>query len=476
MAAEKNNKENGKKAQIATPDQIENSIKELAMEAFTQTQQNGHNGVVPKRKHGLVWERYGNNFHLNRDTPRDEKLDVGVYYLKKSMTGFYLEKQFDEYTFPYKIYGQEKKLLDRILRTYKNTNGNLGAIFNGLRGTGKTVSAKQLCNMFKLPVILVNENLEGCHVYVNGIPQDIVVFIDEYEKIFEKESEMLTIMDGSINSVYRRTFLLTTNTLYVNDNLIQRPGRIRYVKTFKDLTPEITEELIDDILIHKEFKEPLIRFIANLEMITIDIVKAIIQEVNIHAEAPDEFADIFNVRRLTGKFNVFLVDKNKDDKDEEPIIRAIGSNFKSYDPLDYSYSNNEGFSLSMNGLGNFHITKSLDYNTVETNIYMSNIYSNYHEIVFNKLIELGYRPIFGDDNLRKSLSSPTGKKNQNKSAITAMNMVNDFKKLKNLKFEMVKDFMNQISFQNVIVRVESTYMYQKNFRKKYDSEYEYFSM
>ena len=76
---------------------------------------------------------------------------------------------------------------------------------------------------------------------------------------------MLSIMDGATNSEHRRVFLLTTNSLYINDNLLQRPGRIRYLKTFKDLTPEIIEEIVDDFLIYKEIPESDVFVLTNSE-------------------------------------------------------------------------------------------------------------------------------------------------------------------------------------------------------------------
>jgi len=116
-------------------------------------------------------------------------------------------------------------------------------------------------------------------------------------------------MDGAMNSEHRRLFMLTTNSLQVNENLIQRPGRIRYLKTFVDLLPAVVEEIIDDKLKHMKFKDEVIKFVSNLEIITVDIVSSIIDEVNIHEEAPNDFKDVFNVRKISGKYNIHKVDE-----------------------------------------------------------------------------------------------------------------------------------------------------------------------
>lgn len=255
-----------------------------------------------------VWYDYGNEFRLKEKAVQFDKLERAVYTIHQDIFGFYLEKESDEFTFDYKLYGLETKLVDRVLKSYHSKKtGNLGVLLNGLKGTGKSVSAKIISNKLNLPVILIAKELKeikNCHLFINSIPQNVVVFIDEYEKIFGQSSDMLTIMDGALNSDYRRVFLLTTNELTVDRNLIERPSRIRYLKKFSDLSPVIVAEIVDDILEHKELRESCIKFISSLETITVDIVKSVLEEVNIHEEAPEEFADLFNVKKLTGKFNI----------------------------------------------------------------------------------------------------------------------------------------------------------------------------
>jgi hypothetical protein len=138
------------------------------------------------------------------------------------------------------------------------------------------------------------------------IPQDIVIFIDEYEKIFGESDSMLGIMDGALTSKRRRLFLLTTNNLRVNENMLQRPSRIRYVKKFGDLSPEVVTEIVNDCLVHPELIEKTITFCSSLEQITVDIVKAVCEEVNIHHEDPENFADVFNVRKIPGFYSISI--------------------------------------------------------------------------------------------------------------------------------------------------------------------------
>jgi hypothetical protein len=258
-----------------------------------------------------VWNAEGKKLYLAYPSQEFEKLENAIYTVGLDDYGrFYLVKNSDGFTFNYKLYGLESELIARIIKTYEATNSNLGVLLNGLKGTGKTVSSKVIATQLNQPIILVDSHIKGIHTFLNSISQNITIFIDEYEKIFGDSSAMLTIMDGALNSEFRRVFLLTTNELYVEKNLIQRPGRIRYLKKFEDLKPAVVEEIVDDVLIHTQFKKECINFISNLETITVDIVKAIINEVNIHEEGPSAFESIFNVKKLKGRYNISMKDED----------------------------------------------------------------------------------------------------------------------------------------------------------------------
>jgi len=257
-----------------------------------------------------VWYNIQGGFYLmDRRSEPDLKLQNIVYELGLSQLGYYLEPISDKFHFPYKIYGLESKIIKRTITHYENTEyGNLGILLNGLKGTGKTVTAKNICNELNQPVILISRFIEGGSAFVNTIPQNITVFVDEYEKVYEESKEFLTIMDGSMNSAFRRVFILTTNTLHIDQNLIDRPSRIRYFQTFNDLSPEVVEEIVDDLLVHKELKDDCIKFIATLKIITVDIVKSILSEVNMFNESPFDFKDIFNITINTGTYDVVMTD------------------------------------------------------------------------------------------------------------------------------------------------------------------------
>lgn len=310
-----------------------------------------------------VWNADGNSLYLGYPSQEFEKLENVIY--KVSLDMFerpFLSKVADNFTFDYKLYGLETDFINRVIKTYNATdNGNLGILLNGLKGTGKTVSSKQIANSLNQPIIIVGENKPQYPPFLNGIPQNITIFIDEYEKTFGNASNMLTIMDGASNSEYRRVFLLTTNELRIESNMIQRPGRVRYLKTFDHLKPAVIKEIVDDILVHKQFTNDCIQFISSLETITVDIVKAVLNEVNIHEEAPTAFETIFNVKKLKGKYNVSI-------REEDGTLTEIASNIGVH-PRPMFNEGNVGYELEVDSVTVGEIVRVVNYNTVEVEPY-----------------------------------------------------------------------------------------------------------
>ena len=249
-----------------------------------------------------IWLQDGNVFSQGSATTvsHPEGLPKGIYEVKVSMTGFYLSKIAESFTFDYKLYGLNQKFIDYVLKTYKNTTGNLGVLLDGIKGTGKTVTAKELCNHLQLPVILVqsmgDSNDKLIKYLSTTINFDCIFFFDEYEKEFKNSSDVLSFMDGTYNSIYRKIFLLTTNELNVDPNLLGRPSRIRYKKSFSNLSEEVTREILNDILEDKTAIEKVIELTHSMNIITIDLIKAIATEINIHgAEALPDIKETFNI-------------------------------------------------------------------------------------------------------------------------------------------------------------------------------------
>jgi hypothetical protein len=305
------------------------------------------------------WVKSGNDYFIREVSQNNSIIPVGIYKVNENpQTGeIYITHVQDKFDFPYKIYGIETDFINRVKTTYdNNTGGNLGLLLNGVKGTGKTVTSKQICNALNIPVLLIHAPYVGIPSFINEIQQNVIIFIDEFEKIYhDHDHTVLTVMDGALDNGYRKVFLLTTNQLYVNDNLLQRPGRVRYLKTYGDLTLSVITEIVDNKLTRPELREDTIEFISNLEMITVDIVKAIVDEVNIHNEAPNVFKDVFNIKTLNDKYNVFEIESGTPPK-------LISSNTTIYPRKFIKEFENDGFEIGNKYIG--RIKAFLDDKTV----------------------------------------------------------------------------------------------------------------
>lgn len=286
----------------------------------------------------IHWLKTNNIFKkVNGDFSTIDRLPLGIYNVGLTMEGWYLEKYADEFTFDYKIYGLETEFCEHVIKTFENTTGNLGIMLTGTKGTGKTVTAKLLANAFKLPVIIVKDmgsSNQGMIEYFSSFNFDSILFFDEFEKNFSNEdSTILQIMDGVYNIGYRKIFLLTTNQMTVNENLVGRPSRIRYVKKFGNLDLKTVREYLDDNLKVKEAYQDLVNYIDTLSISTIDILKSIVNEVNIHGiDGLTKAKEFFNVSTLeyhystyyaSINYNVFIDPTNKDKYSIKNFLRDV---------------------------------------------------------------------------------------------------------------------------------------------------------
>ena len=258
----------------------------------------------------VSWIQNGSNYkRVEGNVSNVDTVPKGIYNVGLSITGWYLERTADEFVFNYKVYGLQSKFMQHVLTAFENTKGNFGILLNGTKGTGKSVVAKVLANKFNLPVVVVKsfgDNNPQLIEFLSSFNFDCVFFFDEFEKNFsEKDSSILQIMDGVYTSNYRRIFLLTTNETHINDNLISRPSRLRYIHEFGNLEQDITREYLNDTLNDKSRIEDVVDFVDTLQISTIDILKSIVEEINIFGF--DKFMEnksFFNIKTAAYTYRV----------------------------------------------------------------------------------------------------------------------------------------------------------------------------
>lgn len=251
-----------------------------------------------------IWNKSGDCFQPDTIANNVELLPPGVYRHVQTMMGWHLERYQSRFEFPYKIYGTNSNIVVRALKAWNNMDGNLGLLLNGIKGTGKSVTAQIVANNMidmGLPVLVVDKPLDIGNI-LTLIKQDCVVLWDEFEKTHsdrEHQQLILSAIDGISRNAHKRMYLLTTNNKHLDENFIDRPSRIRYVWEFDRLDRDVMNELIDDLLEEDvvKYKPDLIAYLEERKVLSIDVVKAACMELNVFKESPSEFEPVMNLNK-----------------------------------------------------------------------------------------------------------------------------------------------------------------------------------
>lgn len=259
------------------------------------------------------------------DTTLHQTPGMGVFqiYEEKSMGGsrLGLRKMADEFTFNFKIYDLGAEDIMRKIDVTWNSdvfvegNKNLGVIFNGLKGTGKTIASKILSNRMQIPVVIVPAAYDGLLGFIQSLCFECIVLIDEAEKTFRENGDVLLKMIDGVYNESRKLYIMTTNRLSIDENLLGRPGRVRYIKQFGNLTAKAVADYIKDNLRDQSKKEQILDVVDVLEISTIDILKAIVDEVNIHGTITEN--SLLNIPKASYKIDVVRFDDVPKDRFNE---------------------------------------------------------------------------------------------------------------------------------------------------------------
>lgn len=294
--------------------------------------------------------------------PRSTELNVnllqpGIYKLIATDIGLALEYQSDKFNFDYKVYDFSENFINRVVKTWNSLEGvcNLGVLLSGLKGTGKSVTSKLLANKLNLPIIIIDRCYTGFADFINDIQQEVVVYIDEFEKIFASNSSdddnanssttrLLSLLDGTSTANYKRLYLFTSNSRWVNTNLLNRPSRILYHKKFGNLNEDAVRLIVSDILLDKSLIESVTGLVKQFEVISVDTVSKFVREINIHhGEQTDllELLEDMNLDLLVTKYKITRQVVNPDGSygEVEPVGKYTERqiNYKDFEPYHEGY-------------------------------------------------------------------------------------------------------------------------------------------
>lgn len=273
---------------------------------------------------GKVWYETKGDFYNRTESVVHQKLPNFVYTLSfnQQTQEVFLEKR-ENLSFNHKVYDFDSAFVEHVLKTYEHSTSNLGILLNGVKGCGKSVTAKMICQSLQekgLPIVIIDQIVPGMVEFLSKISQPFVMFVDEYEKIFNiglgqhGDILLLTLMDGMHTSKYPNVFVLTCNNLHINENLINRPGRLRYLKQYKELSLDLVKIIIDDLLLKdlQHFKGEILHFLSTLQLVTIDVVMTVVKEVNIHRQSPEKFSSFLNLQQIRSIYNIYVYDEKQE--------------------------------------------------------------------------------------------------------------------------------------------------------------------
>ena len=266
-----------------------------------------------------------------------EEIPLGNWLVlyDKMKDQFYLERTND-FKLPEKIYGECTELATRYLNSYNTWDGNLGVLLEGMKGTGKSLLAKEICVRSKKPVIIIQHAYGGSKFlnFLSKIKQNVVIFLDEFEKVYadyEQQNMLLSILDGTFNSKF--LFLLTINNEAdrMNDYMMNRPSRIHYHQHYEGMSMDMIREICVDLLDDKENVESALAVCTYIGDISMDIIISLIKEINLYPkESPMEVLKYMNLEPSSSGFSVKIIRDGKILKKDCPTNSNPITNNKIY--------------------------------------------------------------------------------------------------------------------------------------------------
>lgn len=246
----------------------------------------------------------GNTFRVSSKAQMDlhESLPVGNYVIKFSPEIGYFLEQIEDFKKPTKMYGDVFRNTDRILNTFKDRNGSTGVLLCGEKGSGKSLLAKNVAmdaTIHGIPTLIINAPFYGdaFNGFIQHIEQPCIVLLDEYEKVYDTDTQpqMLTLLDGIYPS--KKLFILTVNDKWrVDQHMRNRPGRIFYIIDYSGLDEIFIREYCEDTLKNKTEINKIVQISHTFDKFNFDMLKALVEEMNRYGESVVDAIKILNVK------------------------------------------------------------------------------------------------------------------------------------------------------------------------------------
>ena len=239
-----------------------------------------------------------------------ENLPIGFYKLEAApMHGLYLEK-VDYNTLHGKIYGKANIIASHVAEAYEKSDKSLGVLFSGGKGLGKSLTTRLIIEklMISHPIIIINKYIDGMFDFLEPI-KNVIYLFDEFEKTMRgnaneqnndtksttKQDQILTFLDGTASGTHNLFLLTVNNKRELNDNLLSRPGRIRYHYQFESCDADTIRSYCKDNLKKPELESEVVNTLTATRYVSLDIVRALVDELNDYDVTVNEAMSYLNI-------------------------------------------------------------------------------------------------------------------------------------------------------------------------------------
>lgn len=228
-----------------------------------------------------------------------------------------------------KIYGNSQVRANHIVEAFRKNDAehNLGVLLSGGRGLGKTLTTRLVIEQLKddYPVVVISEYMAGMVDFLSHL-KNTIILMDEFEKFMSgningddnakeqtKQESILSVLDGNTGSSGNLYLLTVNNTHKLDENLISRPGRIRYHYIYESENASVVRSYCKDSLNDQSKIEEVVKVLGTTKYVSMDIISSFVDELNKFPDlSPTDVREYFNLDVSTSKLKYSVLMKTPD--------------------------------------------------------------------------------------------------------------------------------------------------------------------